>query len=86
LIEINTKARLCNVNDVFVFTKECQQVYYTYIPSFIKDRSRVDWLSVVKTKPTGRVEVIQDDNNELTLGDYVFQLDELVDPYQFDCS
>ena len=24
LIEINSKARLCNVNDVFVFTKQCQ--------------------------------------------------------------
>ena len=34
LVEINSKARLCNVNDVFVFAKQCQQVYYTYTPSF----------------------------------------------------
>jgi hypothetical protein len=46
LVEINSKARLCNVNDVFVFTKQCQQVYYIYTPSFRKDRSRVDWLSI----------------------------------------
>jgi len=45
LIEINSKARLRNINDVFVFAKQCQQVYYTYTPSFRKDRSRVDWLS-----------------------------------------
>jgi predicted dithiol-disulfide oxidoreductase (DUF899 family) len=41
-----------------VFAKQCQQVYYTYTPSFRKDRSRVDWLSVLKTKPKGRVEVV----------------------------
>ena len=51
LVEINSKARLRNINDVFVFAKQCQQVYYTYTPSFRKDRSRVDWLSVLKTKP-----------------------------------
>jgi hypothetical protein len=42
LVEINSKARHCNVNDVFVFAKQCQQVYYTYTPSFRRDRSRVD--------------------------------------------
>jgi len=47
LVEINSKARLRNVNDVFVFAKQCQQVYYTYTPSFRKDRSRVDWVSVL---------------------------------------
>ena len=44
--------------------------------------SRVDWLSVVKIKPRGCVEVVQDRNNKLTLGDNVFQLCELSDPYQ----
>jgi len=58
LVEINSKARLRNINDVFVFAKQCQQVYYTYTPSFRKGRSRVDWLSVLKTKPWGRVEVV----------------------------
>jgi hypothetical protein len=42
LVEINTKARLYNINDVFVFSKQCQQIYYTYTHSFRKDRSRVD--------------------------------------------
>jgi len=51
LVEINSKARLRNVNGVFVSAKQCQQVYYTYTPSFRKDRSRVDWLSILKTKP-----------------------------------
>jgi hypothetical protein len=41
-------------------------------PSFRKDRSRVDWLSVVKTKHRGRVKVVQDGNDELTMGDDVF--------------
>jgi hypothetical protein len=37
LVEINSKVRLRNVNDVFVFTKQYQQVYYTYTPFFRKD-------------------------------------------------
>jgi len=58
LVEINLKARLRNVNDVFVFAKQCQQVYYTCTISFRKDRSRVDWVSNLKTKPRGRVELV----------------------------
>ena len=82
LVEINSKARLRNINDVFVFAKQCQQVYYTYTPSFRKDRSRVDWLSVIKTKPRGSVEVIdQDENEETSVRDEVFQVSELVEPY-----
>jgi hypothetical protein len=50
LVKINSKARLRNVDDVFVFAKQCQQVYYTYIPSFKKNCLRADWLSMVKTK------------------------------------
>jgi hypothetical protein len=82
LIEINSKARHRNVNDVFVFAKQCQQVYYTYTPSFRKDRSRVDWLSVLKTKPKGRVEVVQDENEDTSVIDEVFQASELVEPYR----
>jgi hypothetical protein len=67
LVKINSKARLRNVNDVFVFAKQCQQVYYTYTPSFRKDQSRVDWLSVLKTKPRGRVEVVQDENEDTSV-------------------
>jgi len=81
LVEINSKARHCNVNDVFVFTKQCQQVYYTYTPSFRRDRSRVDWLSILKTKPRGRVEVVQDENEDTSVIDEVFQASELVEPY-----
>ena len=50
LVKINSKVRPHNVNDVFGFAKQCQQIYYTYTPSFRKDRSRVDWLSVLRTK------------------------------------
>jgi hypothetical protein len=82
LVEINSKARHRNVNDVFVFTKQCQQVYYTYTPSFRRDRSRVDWLSVLKTKPRGCVEVVQDENEDTSVIDEVFQASELVEPYR----
>jgi hypothetical protein len=51
LVKINTKARLHNVDDILVFSKQYQQIYYIYTTSFRKDHSRVDWLFVVKTKP-----------------------------------
>jgi len=79
LVKINLKARLRNVNDVFVFAKQCQHVYYTYTPSFRKDRSRVYWLSIIKTKLRGRVEVIQDENKETSVRNEVFQVSELVE-------
>ena len=82
MVEINSKARLRNVNDVFVFAKQCQQVYYTYTISFRKDRSRVDWLSVIKTKPRGHVEVVQDENEDTSVRDEVFQVSELIEPYR----
>jgi hypothetical protein len=82
LVEINSRARLRNVNDVFVFTKQCQQIYYTYTPFFRKDRSRVDWLSILKTKPRGHVEVVQDENEDTRVRDEVFQVSELVEPYR----
>jgi len=47
-LEINLKTRLHNIENVFVFVKQCQQVYYIYTPSFRKDRSRVDYLSIMK--------------------------------------
>jgi len=81
LVRINSKVRLRNVNDVFVFAKQCQQVYYTYTPSFRKDRSGVDWLSVLKTKPRGRVEVVRM-NEDTSVRDEVFQVSELVEPYR----
>jgi hypothetical protein len=82
LVEINSKARHRNVNDVFVFAKQCQQVYYTYTHSFRKHRSRGDWLSVLKTKPRGRVEVVQDENEDTSVIDEVFQASKVVKPYR----
>jgi hypothetical protein len=81
LVEINSKARHRNVNDVFVFAKQCQQAYYTYTPTFRRDRSRVDRLSILKTKPRGRVEVVQDENEDTSVIDEVFQASELVELY-----
>jgi hypothetical protein len=71
---------------MFFFAKQCRQDYYTYTFFFRKNRLRVDWLSVVKTKLRGCVEVVQDDNDELIMGDDVFQLSEWVDPYQVALS
>ena len=51
-------------------------------PSFRKDRSRVDWLSVLKTKPKGRVEVVQDENEDTSVIYEVFQANELVELYR----
>jgi hypothetical protein len=82
LVEINSKVRLRNVNDVFVFAKQCQQVYYTYTPFFRKNRSRVEWLSILKTKSRGRVKVVQDENEDTSVRDEVFQVSELVEPYR----
>jgi hypothetical protein len=53
-----------------------------YTLSFRKDRSRVDWLSILKTKPGGRVEVVLDENEDTSVGDDVFQVIELVEPYR----
>jgi len=74
LVKINSKTRLRNVSDVFVFAKQFQQVYYIYTPSFREDLSRVGWLSILKTKPRGRVEVVQDENEDTSVRDDVFQV------------
>jgi hypothetical protein len=42
----------------------------------------VDWLSILKTKPWGRVEVVQDENEDTSLRDEVFQVSEVVKPYR----
>ena len=81
MVKINTNARLHNIDVVFVFTKQCQQVYYINTPSFRKHHSRVDWLFVIKTKPRDHVQVVQDDNDEVNARDDIFQLDDLVNPY-----
>jgi len=53
-----------------------------YTPSFRKDRSRVDWLSILKMKPGGRVEVVQDENEDTSVGNNVFQVIEMVESYR----
>jgi len=53
-----------------------------YTPSFRKDRSRVDWLSILKMKPGGRVEVVQDENKDTSVGNNVFQVIEMVESYR----
>ena len=57
-------------------------MYYKYTHHFRKDYKRVDWLSIMKTKPRSHVQVVKDDNNEVIEGECVFQLDALVDPYR----
>jgi hypothetical protein len=42
----------------------------------------VEWLSVLKMKPRGRVEVVQDEKEDTSVRDEVFQVSELVEPYQ----
>jgi len=42
----------------------------------------VDWLSILKTKPKGRVELVQDENEDISVRDEVFQVRELVEPYR----
>ena len=41
---------------------------------------------VLKTKSKGRVEVVQDENDYSNMGDDVFQVSELVEPYRVDPS
>ena len=42
----------------------------------------MDWLSVLKTKSRGRVELVQDENENTSVQDEVFQVSELVEPYR----
>jgi len=42
----------------------------------------MDWLSILKTKPRGRVEVVQDENEDTSVRDEVFQVSEVVEPYR----
>ena len=40
----------------------------------------------MKIKSIGHVKIVQDSNNELTMGNNVFQLGEFVDPYRATLS
>lgn len=59
-------------------------MYYTYTALFGNDHNRVDRFFIVKTKLSSRVkvEVIEDDNNEVSKWDDVFQIFEIVDLYR----
>jgi len=63
-----------------LFSQSNANKFITHTPSFRKDRSRVDWLSVLKTKPKGRVEVVQEENEDTSVINEVFQASELVEP------
>ena len=39
-------------------------------------------MSVLKMKPRGRVELVQDENEDTSVRDEVFQVSELVEPYR----
>ena len=82
--EVNKRDRLSNIRDVFVFVKQRKQMYYTYTPSFRKDRNRVDWLFLMKTKPNSHVQVVKDGNDELTKKKD--QLNELINSYRIVSS
>ena len=40
------------------------------------------WLSVLKMKPRGRVELVQDEKEDTSMRDEVFQVSELAKPYR----
>jgi hypothetical protein len=42
LVKIDKRGRVININDVFVFSKQYQQMHYIYTPSFRKDHNTVD--------------------------------------------
>ena len=46
----------------------------------------MDCLSILKSKPRGRVEVVQDKNEDPSVRDEVFQVSELVEPYRVNPS
>jgi len=47
---------------------------------FSNDCSKVDWLSVVKTKLKSHVQFVWDGKDKVTAKNNIFRLDELVDP------
>jgi len=59
-------------------------MYYTYTLSFRNDCNRVDWLFVMKTKLSSHVQVVKDDNDEVTKRED--QLDELINSYRIGSS
>ena len=81
LVKINIITTLHNVNDAFFSPKNTNKFITHTLFLYRKYHFRIDWLSIVKTKFRGRVQVVQDGNDKITTRDDIFQLDELVDPY-----
>jgi len=87
--ELHNLNWLNHIKSLFLQYKQClcfHQVMAISLlhihPSFRKDRSRVNWLSILKMKPRGRVEVVQDENEDTSVGDDIFQVSELVELYR----
>jgi hypothetical protein len=67
---------------LFVSDNANKYIIYTLI-FFLNDHNKVDLLFIVKTKTRNfvEIEVVKDNNNELTKQDDVFQIDEVVDTF-----
>jgi hypothetical protein len=65
---------------LFSLSNEIKFIRYTLFPLERIVQELIDY-PYWKPKPKGRVEVVQDGNNESNMGDDVYQLGELVDPY-----
>jgi hypothetical protein len=63
---------------LFLWSNANKFITHTFF--FSNDCSKVDWLSVVKTKLKGHVQVVWDGKDKVTAKDDIFRLDELVDP------
>jgi len=50
LLEVNKNDRLRNINNIVIFVKQCQKIYYIYTFFFRNDHNRVDWLSIIESK------------------------------------
>jgi hypothetical protein len=51
LLEVNKNDRLRNINNIVIFVKQCQKIYYIYIFFFFRnDHNRIDWLSIIESK------------------------------------
>jgi hypothetical protein len=65
-----------------LFSQSNVNKFIRHTPLYLERISRVDWLSILKTKPRGRVEVVQDENEDTSVRDEVFQVSEVVEPYR----
>jgi hypothetical protein len=55
LLEENKNDKLRNINNIFIFVKQYQKIYYIYTSFFRNDHDRVDWLSIIETESKSRV-------------------------------